>query len=35
MVFATLLREGWLKEDELSGIGEERLRKVMGLATLR
>lgn len=27
-VFATLLREGWLKEDELSGIGDEKARKV-------
>lgn len=33
-VFATLLREGWLKEDELSGIGDEKIRKVKELATL-
>jgi Photoprotection regulator fluorescence recovery protein len=33
-VFATLLREGWLKEEELSGNGDEKVRRVKELATL-
>lgn len=34
MVFATLLREGWLKEDDLNGIGDEKLQMVRNLAAM-
>jgi hypothetical protein len=33
-VFATLLREGWLEEGELSGIGNENVQMVKELMTL-
>ncbi len=33
-VFAILLREGWIQEDELSGIGDEKVRRIKDLATL-
>ncbi len=27
-VFARLIGEGWLKEDEIAGLGEDKLRKI-------
>jgi len=32
-VFATLLREGWLTEDELSGVGENKIEMIENAAS--
>jgi Photoprotection regulator fluorescence recovery protein len=34
LIFARLVREGWLKEEELAGLGEDKLediRRILGL----
>ncbi len=31
LVFARLIREGWLTEEELAGIGEEKLERIRGI----
>ena len=35
MVFARLVNEGWLTEDDLSGIGREKLDIVMRVRSIR
>ena len=32
LTFARLLREGWLQEAELSGLGPEKIEKIKALA---
>jgi len=34
MVFGVLLREGWLKEAELSGLGQDKLQSIKVYASL-
>jgi hypothetical protein len=34
MVFGILIRAGWLSEDELRGLGEDKMRYILGVATL-
>lgn len=34
MVFARLLREGWLKEAELSGLGQDKIERIKAYASL-
>lgn len=31
MVFARLIREGWLSEDELAGIGKKKLERIRSI----
>ena len=34
MVFGILLREGWLKETELGGLGQDKLQRIKAFASL-
>ncbi len=34
LVFARLLREGWLTEADFSGLGEDQIRRIKGVASL-